>query len=238
MFWQSGMNFFGSPPTEWVDIELVPKQSLFGAYSFFFLLLSLFLVVLAKNANTKSFEIVFQLFFKPRKTDIRIKESWPVFGRASWFLAINFFITLAHSLYLLLQNQGVKESFSLIFISLGIAASFFFLAFISMFLIRLLAGMKKAYQTPMQLTWVLPQFVGLLLFIVNLIWVLNPIFSSQLIFLFLLFFALLSVQRVLRSTYFLLTNGVEWYYILLYFCTLEIMPLSILVWFLYKWIVG
>jgi hypothetical protein len=238
MFWQSGFGFFGGIPDTWVDIELFPKQSLFGTYSFFFLIFSLVLIVLAKNANTRSFEIVFQLFFKSRKTNTRKKESWPIFGTASWFLAINFIITLAHSLSLLLQNLGILESFSLILISLGIASSFFFLAFISMSFIRLLTGANKVFQTPMQLTWVLPQFIGLLFFLINLIWVLNPFFSSTLTYVFLIVFLLLSLQRILRSAYFLLTNGVEWYYILLYLCTLEIMPVSILVWFLYNWITG
>jgi hypothetical protein len=237
MFWQSSLEFFGSVPDKWVNIELLPKQSLFGTYSFFFLILSLILIVLAKNANTRSFEIVFQLFFKPRKTDTRIKENWPIFGSASWFLAINFIITLAHSLFLLLQNQGIEESFVLILTSLAIAGSFFFLAFISMFTIGILTGMNKVYQAPMQLTWVLPQFIGIVFFLLNLIWVLNPFFSTTLIYIFLVFFGLLSIQRILRSAYYLLTNGVEWYYILLYLCTLEIMPLSILAWFLYNWII-
>ncbi|MGJ8661157.1 MAG: DUF4271 domain-containing protein [Bacteroidota bacterium] len=237
MFWQSSFDFFGNTPDSWVNVQLLPKQSLFGSYSFIFLIISLILVVLAKNANTRSFEIVLQLFFKPRKSDTRIKENWPIFGSASWFLALNFIITLAHSLFLFLIHLGVNESFSLILIALGIASSFFFLAFVSMFLIGILTGMNKIYQTPMQLTWVLPQFVGLILFLTNLIWVLNPLFSSTLIYIFLSFFVLLSIQRIIRSAYYLLTHGIEWYYILLYLCTLEIMPMSILTWFLYQWIV-
>ncbi len=237
MFGQSSYDFFGNAPDNWVNVDLLTKQSLYGTYSFFFLIISLFLIVLAKNANTRSFEIVLQLFFKARKTDTRIKENWPIFGSASWFLALNFIITLAHSLFLFLIYLGIEESPALISISLGIASTFFFLAFVSMFLIGILTGTNKIYQTPMQLTWVLPQFVGLVLFLTNLIWVLNPLFSLSLIFVFLVFFVLLSVQRILRSAFYLLTHGIEWYYILLYLCTLEIMPISILAWFLYQWIV-
>jgi len=238
MFWQSSLDFFGNAPDSWVNIQLFPKQSLFGAYSFFFLITSLVLIVLAKNANTKSFEIVLQLFFRPRKTVSRIKENWPIFGTASWLLVLNFIITLAHSFFLSLLATGTEENFSLILISVGIASTFFFLAFVSMFLISILTGMNKVYQIPMQLTWVLPQFIGLVLFLTNLIWVLNPLFSNPLIYIFLVAFLLLSIQRILRSAFFLLTNGVEWYYILLYLCTLEIMPVSILAWLLYEWVVG
>jgi hypothetical protein len=107
-----------------------------------------------------------------------------------------------------------------------------------MFLIGVLTGMNKVYQIPMQLTWVLPQFIGLVLFLTNLIWVLNPAFSTILIYIFLLSFVLLSIQRILRSAFFLLIHGVEWYYILLYLCTLEIMPISILAWLQYETFVG
>lgn len=238
MFWESSLDFFGNAPSSWVNVQLFPKQSLFGVYSFFFLITSLVLIVLAKNANTKSFEIVLQLFFRPRKTVSRIKENWPIFGTASWLLVLNFIITLAHSFFLFLLTAGTKESFSLIFISIGIASAFFFLAFFSMFLIGVLTGMNKVYQIPMQLTWVLPQFIGLVLFLTNLIWVLNPAFSTILIYIFLLSFVLLSIQRILRSAFFLLIHGVEWYYILLYLCTLEIMPISILAWLQYETFVG
>lgn len=237
MFSQIGLNFFGNTTEQWVNMTLQPKTSLFGSYSFFFLILSLLLIVLAKNANTRSFEVVFQLFFRPRKIESRIRENWPVFGTASWFLALNFIITLAHSLFLLLQKQGITENVYLILISLTISFGFFFLAFLSMFLIGALTGLSKIYQVPMQLTWVLPQFVGLVFFLINLIWVLNPLFSDNLIYLFLLFFLLLNLQRILRSSFYLLNSQVEWYYILLYLCTLEIIPLAVLVWFLYEWIV-
>ncbi|MFA7272369.1 MAG: DUF4271 domain-containing protein [Crocinitomicaceae bacterium] len=237
MFSQIGLNFFGNTTEQWVNMTLHPKTSLFGSYSFFFLILSLLLIVLAKNANTRSFEVVFQLFFRSRKIESRIRENWPVFGTASWFLTLNFIITLAHSLFLLLQKQGITENVYLILISMTISFGFFFLAFISMFIIGTLTGLSKIYQIPMQLTWVLPQFVGLVFFLINLIWVLNPLFSDNLIYLFLLFFILLSLQRIVRSSFYLLSSRVEWYYILLYLCTLEIMPLAILVWFLYEWIV-
>ncbi len=231
MFTATSGNIFGLSGTEWESMELVERVGTFGNFQLFFLLISLILIVLAKATNTQSYSVVFKLFFISRKADARIKESWPLLGSPAWFLALNFVITLAHSLYLFLsEEQG--ESFFAVLITLGISFGFFLLAFLSMALIAFLTGARTVYQTPMQSTWVLPQFVGIIFFLLNLVWVLNPAFSGYLKLAFLLFFVLLSIKRFVRSSIYLLRNGIEWYYILLYLCTLEILPLSVLGWFL------
>jgi hypothetical protein len=233
MFSISEGDFLLSSAPSWESMELASRTGTFGVFQLFFLLISLILIILAKASNTHSYSVVFKLFFLPRKAEVRIKESWPLFSSPAFFLALNFVITFAHSIYLII-GQAQEESFQSIMISLGVSAAFFLLAFLSMSLVAFVTGVKSIYQTPMQTTWVLPQFVGLIFFALNLIWVLNPIFSDYLILLLILFFVLLTVKRILRATTFLLKKGIEWYYILLYLCTLEILPISILARFLYK----
>lgn len=231
MFSISSGQFFGWTSPEWETMELTDKSGTFGTFQLFFLLVSLLLIIMAKAANTQSYSVVLKLFFLPRKAENRIKESWPLFSSPAWFLSLNFVITLAHSLYLT-YSELEGESWLAMLISVAIAFGFFFLAFLSMALIAFVTGVKGIYQTPMQTTWVLPQFVGIVFFLLNLIWVLNPEFSDYLKLAFLIFFFLLHIKRVIRSSFFLLKNGIEWYYILLYLCTLEILPLSVLGWFL------
>lgn len=235
MFSISEGDFFGLPSSTWDTMELGTREGTVGAFQLFFLLISLILIVLAKAGNTQSYSVVFKLFFVPRKADLRIKENWSLLSSPAWLLAMNFVITFAHSIYLMLMlNDTYEESIYYILIALGFSFGFFFLAFISMSFVALLTGEKSIYQTPMQTTWVLPQFVGIVFFLLNLIWVLNPAFSDYLIILLLAFFVLMSIKRIWRATTFLLRQGIEWYYILLYLCTLEILPLSILARFLYN----
>ncbi len=233
MFSISEGDFFGLSSATWNTMELGTREGTFGTFQLFFLLISLILIVLAKAGNTQSYSVVLKLFFIPRKAETRIKENWPLLSSPAWLLAMNFVITFAHSIYLII-TQIQEESFLSILVALAISFGFFFLAFVSMFLVAFITGEKSIYQTPMQTTWVLPQFVGIVFFILNLIWVLNPAYSDYLIVLLILFFVLLTIKRIARATIYLLRKGIEWYYILLYLCTLEILPLSILARFLYK----
>jgi Domain of unknown function (DUF4271) len=231
MFTEWNSFTLGLSGPNWETMELSERVGNFGTFQLFFLLISLILIVLAKATNTQSYSVVFKLFFISRKAEARIKDSWSLLGSPAWFLALNFIITFAHSLYLFYsENQG--ESLFAVLLSLAIAFGFFILAFVAMALIAFLTGERIIYQTPMQTTWVLPQFVGIVFFLLNLIWVLNPEYSEYLKIGFLVFFFLLSIKRFVRSSLFLLKHKVEWYYILLYLCTLEILPLSILGWFL------
>lgn len=72
------------------------------------------------------------------------------------------------------------------------------------------------------------QFSGLCFFLFGLLWFLNPSYSVLFSKIFIAVVFLTSVVRLLKGIYASLTNGISWYYIILYFCTLEILPLFIL----------
>lgn len=227
-------SFFGIQDATWHVMELGSKAGTFGTFQLFFLLVSLLLIVFSKAGNTQSFRVLLKIFFQPGQTESQKREGWPMLGSPAWFLAFNFVITLAHSIYLIISDkQG--ESLTSIVYALGISLGFFMLAFVAMSFVAFLTGLKSIYQVPLQTTWVLPQFVGLIFFLLNLIWVLNPSYADILVLLLFTLLFLLNFKRIIRSSLFLLRKGVEWYYILLYLCTLEILPISILAWFLYTW---
>jgi hypothetical protein len=72
------------------------------------------------------------------------------------------------------------------------------------------------------------QFSGLFFFLFGSLWFLNPSYSLVFAKLFIVVVFLTSVVRLLKGIFASLTNGISWYYIILYFCTLEILPLFIL----------
>jgi len=220
--------------SSWPTMDLTAREGKFGAFQLFFLLVSLILIVMAKAGNTHSYSVVLRIFFQPRKAETQIREGWPLLGSPAWLLAMNFVVTFANSIYLIISRHQTESVISIL-VSLGISFGFFALAFVAMSLVAFLTGVKSIYQVPLQTTWVLPQFVGIIFFLLNLIWVLNPEFSEYLELGLLTLFFVLSFKRIVRSSVYLLRKGIEWYYILLYLCTLEILPLSILAWFLYTW---
>jgi hypothetical protein len=60
---------------------------------------------------------------------------------------------------------------------------------------------------------------------------LNQEWQNQVFWIIVVILLWVSIQRFFRSVFYLLGQQIEWYYILLYLCTLEIIPLALLVWF-------
>jgi hypothetical protein len=71
------------------------------------------------------------------------------------------------------------------------------------------------------------QLNGLIYTLIALIWILNPQWSFELMMLFTVLLLLFAISRLIKNSYLVLTEGVAWYYIILYFCTLEILPLFV-----------
>jgi hypothetical protein len=71
-------------------------------------------------------------------------------------------------------------------------------------------------------------FSGLLYLILSLFWVLNMKYKAVFIMIFLAILIVSSLFRILKGLLFAFFRGFSWYYIFLYLCTLEILPVFIL----------
>ncbi|MFT5581992.1 MAG: hypothetical protein ACI9G9_001257 [Psychromonas sp.] len=220
----------------WNEFSLSDKLESFGVYSQIFLLISFILLIIAKYRNPRSFRVVALLFFRSGKIENSVKEIWPMMGVASVMLVLNFLVCTVHSLFLIFRDFTNLSNFQSTITAILTALVFFFLAFFAMLFTNLISGNRLILKTPLKVSWVLPQFIGLVLLLSNILWVLNPSFNSFLVWVLISFLVLLSFLRFSRASLFLLRNGTEWYYILLYLCTLEIMPLVLLTAFLVEWV--
>ena len=75
------------------------------------------------------------------------------------------------------------------------------------------------------------QSIGLVYFICALVWVLNPNYQETLIQVVVGAFVIESFIRIIKSVLVVYGQGVSWYYIILYFCTLEMLPLFVVYYF-------
>lgn len=120
------------------------------------------------------------------------------------------------------------QTWKLLFIGMGVALFILIYPFIGLTIGSWLTGERSFFAEAKQQTWISMQFLALFTFVIALIWVLNPMFSEvfqQWIpwavgFLFFL--------RFVKCFAVALANGAAWYYIILYFCTLEILPILFL----------
>lgn len=225
---------FVEKTSPFVQTELIVRDQLVDAPSLIALISSLLLVILVKYRNTHVFSVTFGLFLRQMNFESTIKENWPLFSLNTWLLVLNFVLNLSLSLYIyqyLQGNSGTWENFLKSFV---FASLFLMLAFFSMIFINFLTGSNKATYLPIQITWVLPQFTGIALLCLNMGSLLNQSFQNVLFYFVAGLLLWISFQRLFRSGVYLYNQRIEWYYILLYLCTLEIIPLLLLVWFFFN----
>jgi uncharacterized membrane protein (UPF0136 family) len=99
---------------------------------------------------------------------------------------------------------------------------------------RLLSGASGVFAGPIILKIIGAQFLGLVYFLCAVLWLFisgqGVMFAQLALF---LFFAETGF-RVLKSIILVLKQGISWYYIILYLCTLEILPLLMIYFTLVK----
>lgn len=87
------------------------------------------------------------------------------------------------------------------------------------------SGATNVFAGPIALKLIGAQSLGLLYFFLAVMWMFSTNQAQLFGLLALLLFFLESFFRIVKSANLVLAQGVSWYYLILYFCTLEILPL-------------
>ena len=197
-------------------------------------LVSFLMITFAKFQNNSIFNSLFKLLFANSNFDQVFKEEIKLSSSSSVALIINYFFIISTCVFLSIQaTTNISFSHSIGF-SLAIPAGVFLLQLASLWLIGLITKEMKLIVSPLLETFVIIEFVGFVLFFLALVWVLNPQFSNYFLSAFAFLLAFGFVLRFFKSLLSVLRKGVPLYYIILYFCTLEILPLFIAYYYVTK----
>jgi hypothetical protein len=155
-----------------------------------------------------------------------VKESMPLNKSSSILLLVNYLLSSSAMLYLYalhLENTGemtwwIVGLLPLILLLWNLG---------SLILSRWLIGEHDVFQEPILLKVIGAQLLGLIYFAVALVWLLNS--GHDQMFPQIMIWAYLAESgfRIVKSILLVSRRGVPWYYIIMYFCTLEILPLFI-----------
>jgi hypothetical protein len=155
-----------------------------------------------------------------------VKESMPLNKVSSILLILNYLLSGSAVLYLYALYNGTNASmtwwivgllpFTLLIWNLG-----------SLVLSRWLTGEHDVFQEPIVLKVIGAQLLGLFYFCVAVVWVLNSGHHQMFPQIMLWAYLAESTFRIVKSIVLVSRRGVAWYYLILYFCTLEILPLFI-----------
>ena len=200
-------------------------------YVLLFIIVSILLIALAKLSNSKTFKILLEVNTKGATIEQYLRENMRTGSWASIALLINYYAVIFVLFFLTLKNgYHLNLSISLT-ISVIAPISLLIYDMIGIVFIGLITGEFKRLKSILLVTITTNQITGIVLFLLALFWTLNPQFGALFFKLSVSIFLIKVLFRIIKGIYIILNNGVSLYYIILYFCTLEILPLMVLSYF-------
>lgn len=186
--------------------------------------ISFFLIALARMTNNKSLQTIFTTFFSSHSIEQLLKEQHRLDSFSSVMLIINHFVGFSICLFLL-TNRRLGFDYQLaIILALCLPILLFIQEIVALYLAAIITDEQKRVSLALTHSIVGYEFSGLIYALLALFWIVNPNYNGVYTLLLIAVFCLKYLFRLFKSSFAVLTNGVSWYYLILYFCTLEILP--------------
>jgi hypothetical protein len=146
---------------------------------------------------------------------------------SSIILLVNYFIGFGLCLFLVIHRIIVTNDGLSLIIATSLPIGLFLIELVGPIIVGILTGEIKKISISVINTITGNQFFGLILSLLALFWIMNPLLNFWFLLVFIALICLKYLLRLFKSSYGVLINGVSWYYLILYFCTLEILPLFV-----------
>lgn len=221
-------SFFSAEPASETTFELVLRNEQLVWISTTFLLLSFLLIAFARANSSQFVRVLIKFLFKNKNLEKIIQEEYGLRTLASVLLTFNFFFVFAANLNLFLQHHGVVFTWADLVWLLIPPVAYFLWTWLSATLVGWFTGESNYLRPIKQNVLVLLQAIGVLLSLLLLLWTFNTKWSNYFQWVFVGLIAFFLVFRLWRGIIVSFQRGVVWYYIILYFCTLEILPYLLL----------
>jgi len=225
---------FGNGAVVEIPAHLLLRQNNLSHQVIPIVVLSFVIITFAKFQNHFIFNSLFKLMFANKNFEQVLKEDLKIASSGSVALIINYFLIVSTCIFLSIEAKIDISTGKAIIISVGIPTAVFLFQTIGLWLIGVVTKETKIITTPLLETTIIIEFTGFLLFFLALIWVLNPRYTDYFLITFGFILCLGFLIRFIKSLLSVLRKGVSWYYIILYFCTLEILPCAIVYYYTAK----
>lgn len=189
--------------------------------------LSFAIISVAKLVKSDIYSVLMISFVKNKGLYNYIRESFSIQKVGSILLIFNYLISFGLLLILMFDLDVFSNKNHMLFVML-IPISFFAVHFLNLYIIGWITGETELIKSPVIMKINGVQLLGLACSILVFLWSLNFLDYKLLIQITVWVFVIETVVRILRSLVYVLSQGVSWYYIIVYLCTLEILPLFII----------
>lgn len=207
---------------------LEPREIWYPSWVVYAIILVIAIVGLVRFLNNDLILGVFACLFLRPTTSTNFRETMTLLGKTFWLLLLNYLIISSVFTFLLFQIYNVADSVYVILIPIGT----FLYPFFSLFFVSLFTGEYRRLKENIQIVSMVFQLVGIILIPLTIILMLNPDFYNFIIYVGVVVYLVFLVVRLFRGASYAKQNKIPWYNIILYLCSLEILPLGILFKFL------
>jgi hypothetical protein len=223
----------GNTPAD-PSLELIPRSSLHSPLVLVLLISCIFFVSLARLRQRELFAVLGQnaLFF--RTLEEQQKDGKRVSFGSSWLLIVQFALITSGATYWYYFNRTPIENW--VYILLPLLAPTIYLIY-QLVIVRLTGFITGSKEFALEINYYTLntfQVVGILLLLEFFFSYFQPQWIGQSQFILLITYLVFLLIRFLRGFLLGLQFGISWYYLILYFWTLEILPLLVIARLLYK----
>lgn len=181
-------------------------------------------IIALARVNSKNFVLTLaKAIYKNKQIDKIVHEEYPLNNLSSILLVINYLVSSSALIFLCLPYKYSLQT-EVFWWLLPIPFLVFFLPWLSLNVISILVGDSSFVTESKKNTVILTHFLGLFYSLLLLFWTFNMPWRRYFIPVFLAATILSWFFRFFRGFIFAIQKGASWYYIILYFCTLEILP--------------
>lgn len=208
------------------SFELIERNTQMNSYLLVIILLCFAFVGIARVAQPDLIGQTFTGFFKIKRPDSNGFEGSKLQPSMAALILLNYIVSFATCVFLFLyKDENLLEAMSL---TLKIVAALTFVQLINFRLVFLLSGERAILDSMSAVNKQVWSFGGYLLTILALLWILNQEIQTIFEQLFIAIGFLLIIWRIAKGLILGAQLRYKWYYLILYLCTLEILPLIIL----------
>jgi hypothetical protein len=208
------------------SFELIERNTQMNSYLLVIILLCFAFVGVARVAQPDLIAQTFAGFFKVKRPDSNGFEGSKLQPSMTALIVLNYIISFSTCIFLLLYEQS--NMLETVWLTMKIVFALTFLQLINFRLVFILSGERAILDSMSAVnkqTW---SFGGFILTCMALLWILNQELQHGFEQLFFIVFSSLIVWRIVKGLLLAAQLRYKWYYLILYLCTLEILPLLIL----------
>ena len=207
-------------------IELLPREIVLKNTLLATVLVCFGFVGLSRLSCPNLFTIVYKNYFSTKTYDSTLNDSEKISPFANVMLILNLVITLNICLVSLVRSELEVES--LVQLVFFVTWIYLFFCFISHRMVALIFEDKYFGRSVGLFTQQVFNFTGLALLVLALFTLLNDGYKEWIQYLVYVVILALPMVKIIKGVFYARLNNYRWLYIILYLCTLEILPVVLL----------